>query len=124
MNKYLKIALYGFLTWLVPFAISFLVFPLRASNRAFFETIMAVVVAAVATIFAALYLRRVNAGWLRASIVIGVAWFLINLILDLFLFLPPSPMQMALPEYMMDIGLTYLIFPIVSIGQGYLLERK
>ena len=124
MNKYLKIALYGFLTWLVPFAISFLVFPLRASNRAFFETIMAVVVAAVATIFAALYLRRVNTGWLRASIVIGVAWFLINLVFDLFLFLPPSPMQMALPDYMMDIGLTYLIFPMVSIGQGYVLERK
>ncbi len=33
-------------------------------------------------------------------------------------------MQMSLGDYMMDIGITYLIIPVVTIGMGFLLERK
>ena len=109
MKKILKVIGYGFLTWLIPFAISFVVFPLRASQRAFFETIMAVVVAATAALFSALYLRKVQAGWLKDGALIGGVWFAVNLVVDLLLFIPPSPMQMPLADYMMDIGLTYLI---------------
>ena len=51
---------------------------------------------------------------------IGVVWFLISVMIDLFLFLPPSPMQMSITGYFMDIGITYLIIPIITIGMGYL----
>jgi len=124
MNRYLKIVLFGFLTWLISFVVSFAVFPLRASQRAFFETIMAVAVAAVAVFFTVLYLRRANAGFLREGALIGIAWFIINLLIDLPLFMLDSPMQMAFADYMMDIGLTYLIYPVVSVGCGYLLDQK
>jgi len=124
MNKYLRIILFGFLTWLVPFAVSFFVFPFRISNRGFFETVMAVTVTAVAVAFTLLYLRQVKHGFLGESVVIGVAWFVINIAIDLLLFLPPSPMQMPFGDYMLDIGLTYLIYPIVTIGFGYWSERK
>ncbi len=124
MKKILKIVGYGFLTRLIPFAISFVVFPLRASQRPFFETIMAVVVAATAVLFSALYLRRVQVGWLKEGALIGGVWFAVNIVIDLLLFLPPSPMQMVFADYMMDIGLTYLIYPIVAMGCGYLLEQK
>lgn len=40
MIKYLKIIYFGFLTWLIPFAVSFAVFPFRTANRGFFETVM------------------------------------------------------------------------------------
>jgi uncharacterized membrane protein YpjA len=124
MNKYLKIVLFGFLTWLIPFAVSFVVFPFKASNRGLFETVMAVTVTAVAVIFASLYLNKVPRGFTRAGVLIGVAWFFVNIVIDLLLFLPPSPMQMSFPDYMTDIGFTYLIYPIVSIGCGYLLDWK
>ena len=124
MNQYVKVIQFGFLMWLIPFAVSFLVFPFHGSNRGFFETVMAVTVTAVAVAFSVLYLRRITGGFLKHGIVIGVAWFAINLFIDLLLFLPPSPMQMSFIDYMLDIGLTYLIFPIVTIGFGYLLEKK
>ncbi len=124
MKRFLRIVGLGFLTWLIPFAISFGVFPLRASQRAFFETIMAVVVAATAVIFAVLYLRRTQAGFLKEGALIGGVWLLVDIVIDLLLFLPPSPMQMPFADYMMDIGLTYLIFPIVTIGFGYALAEK
>jgi hypothetical protein len=124
MNKYLKIVLFGFLTWAIAFAISFVVFPFKASDRGLFESVMAVTVAALAALFAILYLRAVKTSFLKEGVLIGGVWFLVNLVIDLFLFLPPSPMQMSLGAYMTDIGLTYLIYPIVTIGLGYLLEQK
>jgi hypothetical protein len=35
-----------------------------------------------------------------------------------------SPMQMSMGDYMMDIGLTYLIIPIITIGFGLILEKR
>ena len=124
MNQYLKIIWFGFLTWLIPFAVSFGVFPFKATNRGLFETVMAVTVTAVAVGFAVVYLRRAPGEFLRQGVLIGALWFSVNIAIDLFLFLPPSPMQMTLVDYMTDIGFTYLIYPIVAIGFGYLLEQK
>lgn len=124
MNKYLKVILLGFLTWLIAFAVSFLVFPLRSSQRPFFETIMAVTVTAVAVFFSILHLRKVRAHFLQEGALIGVAWFLVNLAIDLPLFLLDSPVKMSFPDYMTDIGLTYLIYPVVTIGFGYLLDAQ
>jgi len=33
-------------------------------------------------------------------------------------------MQMTLRNYMMDIGITYLMIPIMTIGMGYMAENK
>jgi hypothetical protein len=41
-----------------------------------------------------------------------------NIALDLPLMLLPSPMQMALAEYGADIGLTYAMIPIITMGIG------
>jgi hypothetical protein len=85
---------------------------------------MAVTVTALAVLFAILYLRTLKTNYLREGAFIGGVWFLVNVVIDLFLFLPPSPMQMSLGAYMTDIGLTYLTYPIVTIGFGYILEHK
>jgi hypothetical protein len=123
MKKYLKIALFGFLTWLIPFIVAFLIFQLKSSYRPLFESIMAVVVTASAVLFAILYFRKLISGFLREGILTGVIWFIINIILDLMLFME-GPMKMSFSDYMMDIGLTYLIIPVVTTGLGYLLQRK
>lgn len=38
--------------------------------------------------------------------------------IDLCLFLPSSPMQMTFNNYLSDIGITYLIFPIITISMA------
>ncbi|MBN1391515.1 MAG: hypothetical protein JW947_01785 [Sedimentisphaerales bacterium] len=123
MKKYLKVVLFGFLTWLVPFTVSFLIFPLKSSNRAFFESIMAVVVAISAVLFTVLYLKKLSSGFLREGILAGIIWFVINIVIDLMLFME-GPMKMSFADYIMDIGFTYLIIPAVTIGFGFLLQRK
>jgi hypothetical protein len=53
----------------------------------------------------------------------GVIWLGINLILDLLLFME-GPMKMPFVDYIVDIGLTYLLIPIITAGFGYLLEEQ
>lgn len=123
MRRVWKVIVFGVLTWLIPFAVSILIFSIHETQRPLFESIMPVVVTLCAVLFAVLYLRRVSGAFLREGIVIGAAWLVINLLIDLPLF-SAGPMAMPLAEYFKDIGLTYLIIPSVTIGFGFLLERK
>ena len=45
MTSVRKAVLFGFLIWLIPFVVAFIIFPLRESSRPLFESIMPVTVA-------------------------------------------------------------------------------
>jgi hypothetical protein len=124
MNKNLKIILYGFLVWLVPFAVSFIIFPLRASMRPLFESIMPLVLTIIVVILAYYYLKDLETNLVKEGVLIGLSWLAINLIIDLMLFLPASPMQMNILDYFMDIGLTYIIIPVITVGMGIMANNK
>jgi hypothetical protein len=95
MNKYLKIGLFGFLLWLIPFAVSVLIFPLRISQRPLFESIMPVVIAIWTVFFSIIYLSRSKSDFLKDGIYIGIAWLLISIVLDLMIFIE-GPIKMPL----------------------------
>ena len=122
MNKYVKIGLFGFLLWLIPFAVSVLIFPLRTSQRPLFESIMPVVIAIWTVFFSILYLTRTGGGFLKEGIFIGLAWLLLSIILDLMIFME-GPLKMPFLDYVTDIGVTYLIIPTITSGFGYLMDH-
>ncbi len=123
MNSLKKALLFGFFIWLIPFLVSVLIFPLRTSSRALFESIMPVVLTICVVFFLILYFRKVEDGFLREGIILGVRWLAISLLIDLPLFMW-GPMKMTLADYMMDIGLTYLIIPTITIGAGYIMSKR
>ena len=123
MKSIKKVLLYGFLVWLIPFIVSFLIFPLKSSNRALWESIMPVVITISAVPFLILYFSKLQAHFLKEAVLLGIIWLAISLILDLLLFME-GPMKMSFADYMMDIGLTYLMIPTISIGFGCLLEKR
>ena len=124
MNKYVKLVGFGFLIWLIPFLVSFVIFPLRNANRPLFESIMPVFLALTAMIISVLYFKKVEKESLKEGLIAGVLWFVLSLVIDLMLFLPASPMQMRFSDYMVDIGLTYLIILMIPIGIGALVRKK
>jgi hypothetical protein len=124
MNKYLKLCLFGFLIWLIPFLVSFLISSLRETNRPLFESIMPIILTVTTIVFSILYLKKIKENQVNESILAGLIWFCISIIIDLIMFLPESPMQMTFIDYIMDIGITYLIIPIVAIGLGYMMEKE
>jgi len=123
VNKYLKTGLFGFLLWLIPFAVSVLIFPLRISQRSLFESIMPVVIAVWTVFFTIFYLFRIKSNFLKEGIFIGIAWLLMSIVLDLMIFIE-GPLKMPLWDYATDIAVTYLMIPAITSGFGYLMEHR
>ncbi len=122
MNKNLKIVLYGFLVWLIPFTLSFFIYPLKTPMYSLFESIMSVLIAVASIIFSYLYFKDIKTNFVREGILTGIVWFIIAIVIDLVMFMPASPMHMNFIDYMMTIGVKYLIIPVVTIGSGYLAQ--
>ena len=119
----LKALAYGFILWLVPFLAALALYQVRNTDRIFFETLMPIIITLVAVILAYFYFKGVKANFLKEGIIIGILWPVISIVLDLLMF-TWGPMAMSPADYMKDIGLTYLVYTIIMIGIGYLLEKK
>ncbi len=124
MNKNLKIVLFGFLVWLIPFAVSFFIYPLKTPMYSFFESIMSVLIAVAAIILSYLYFKDIKTNFVMEGILTGIVWFIIAIIIDLLMFMPASPMHMNFTDYMMTVGIKYLIIPVVTVGTGYVAQNK
>ncbi|NOZ09186.1 MAG: hypothetical protein GXO91_10005 [FCB group bacterium] len=122
--KSIKLAFgYGFLLWLIPFIIAFLIYPLKEVGSPMFETIMPLVLTFCCMIFTYRYFRSCHADYLSEGLKLGFLWFGISLVIDLVMF-SRGPMQMPFLDYMADIGFTYLIFPIITVGAAHLLADR
>jgi hypothetical protein len=105
--------LLGLLSWLIPFAVSFVAFPLKKSNAPLFATLMFLIVLVTAGALLNRYFldRPVP---IREAAVVGALWFVMNLVFDypMFAF---GPMKMTALAYYSEIGLVYLTFPIFAL---------
>ena len=124
MKSTKKAILYGFLIWLIPFVVAFIIYPIHESNRPLFESIMPVVVVLCVVIFSKIYFNKVETNFKNEGIRLGLIWIIISLVIDLILFMPQSPMHLSFLDYLMDIGITYLMIPVITIGFGCLLDKK
>jgi hypothetical protein len=119
-----KALLYGLGVWAVPFAVAFLIFPLRQSARPLFESIMPVAVASAVVGFAVPYFRKVNAAFTQEGLRLGLLWLLVCVAIDAPLMLFGGPMRMTPGQYLADIGVTYLIIPVITTGIGLVLAQS
>lgn len=113
---------YGLLIWLIPFAVAMALFQVRTTQRPLFESIMPVVLVACGIVLAERYFRLVTTDFLRHGLAIGLLWLAMSIALDLPVMLS-APISMTVPDYLMDIALTYLIYPILTVGLGIMLAR-
>jgi ABC-type tungstate transport system substrate-binding protein len=122
MTSIRKAIIFGFLVWAIPFAVAFMIFGIRESNRPLFESIMPVVLTGCAVLFSVLYFKKADKTSTTEGLKLGLIWLVISLIIDLGMFMQ-GPMKMPLVDYIADIGFTYLIIPIITTGCGHLLEK-
>jgi hypothetical protein len=111
---------FAVLAWLVPFVVSVFIFPLKRSHPPLFESVMGVTLAASTVLLGCIYLRRSA----RRSLVaqgarVGLIWMFANWVLDALMF-SGGPMKMSFGEYVMDIGIAYLMIPVITVGLGAL----
>jgi hypothetical protein len=127
MNRPLLIKnlLLGFLSWLIPFAVSFLFYKpggeLMVPYATFKTTIM--LVGTISGCFLLLrYFKLVENEYVWNGLVVGFSWLLINLLLDVIILIPM--MKTSFSEYFMSIGLGYLAIPVISFTIGYVLQPR
>jgi uncharacterized membrane protein YpjA len=125
MKKLLKVLLLGFLTWLVPFVFSCLFFSKEGQlliDMFLFKTIMIVLFSFLGALLLIRYFKGITGDYLKEGIIVGVAWLMINWILDFVVLIPIA--RMGVVTYFTQIGLRYLMIPTMSIAMGYLVEIK
>lgn len=127
MNKklFLRNLYFGFLSWLIPFAISFFCYNSKGELQmpySHFKTLMIVSGVLSGCILLVLYFKKLNNDYFLQSIMVGLTWFIINILFDAIILIPM--MKVNFGEYFLSIGLGYISIPIISISIGYLMQRK
>ncbi len=113
-----RTTLLGFLTWLVPFAVSFLFVDSSGHwiiPQPLFKSIMVVVFGGFGTALLVAAFRRIRPT-MRSGLALGGYWLAINLALDLAVLRPLAGMSVR--DYVYDIGLRYLLIPIIAAAMG------
>lgn len=117
--------LLGFLSWLIPFAVSFLFYKpggeLVVPYATFKSTIMVVGVVSGCYLLIK-YFKIIESDFIKNGVIVGLSWFVINIILDTVILIPI--MKTTFLDYFMTIGIGYFAIPAVSIAMGYLLKSK
>jgi len=81
MKKFLRLVLFGFLSWIVIFGASICLFGLKKENEHTFEILMGMVLTLCAVGFTLLYFRKVCAAFLREGVLLGLAFVTCNIFL-------------------------------------------
>lgn len=126
MKQYLKLVLFGFLAWLIPFVASFFFYDktghLVIADISLFKSIMIITGAATGAILLILYFKKIHERYLYHGILTGIVWLIINWGLDILILLPMA--KLSIYDYFAQIGLRYLVLPVMCIMAGYLLAKK
>lgn len=124
-NPFVRVIVSGFLSWLIPFVVSFLFYTpggeLAVPYSTFKSSIM--VVGTLSGCFLLIwYFGAVKDRFLWNGMIVGWSWFAINLILDALVLVPI--MKSTFSAYFMSIGLGYLSIPAISVAMAYLIEAR
>ena len=126
LGKAQMILLFGFLTWLLPFAASFFFYDPSASRMTIdndaFKSIMVVFSTLVGTLLLVKYFDAVKKDYVKEGLVVGVVWAAMNWAIDFAVLVPL--MKVDTPTYFMSIGMRYLVVPIISVGMGMAIENS
>jgi hypothetical protein len=125
MTNIVRLFLLGLITWIVPFVTAFFFMDKSGSlsiNVFLFKTIMILTGGITGAIALILFFKKIESAYFKQGFITGTVWFFINIVLDLFMLIPMS--KMSYPDYFMQIGLRYLMIPIMALLVGYLLETK
>ncbi|WP_394747521.1 hypothetical protein [Spongiimicrobium salis] len=125
IRKGLKIVVLGILIWMVPFLFGFLLYSETGELNVdifLFKSIMMINLAIITAFSINVYLGKAALSSLKNSAIVGVLWMLIVLLLDVLILLPRTTMDST--AYINQIGLRYMIIPIICLSSGYSLMKQ
>lgn len=115
----IRTSVLGLVTWAVPFVVSFLFFDRTGQllvPQPLFKSAMVVAFGGVGVVLLVVAFRNVRPTP-QSGLLLGCYWLAINLALDFLVLVPFT--KMAPVDYLFDIGLRYLLMPIVATAMGF-----
>ena len=122
MNKNAKIINYGLLVWLIPSLITVILGSFLAAMN-IFEIVSAVAIAVTVIVFSYLYLKGITENFIKESVLVGISWLVISIVLDIILILLGIS-QLTLTNYTIYVAPLYIIIPAISIGLGLYMNHR
>lgn len=119
-----RIIFLGLVSGLVPFVVSFLFFDRTGQlviPQPLFKSLMVVLFGGLGVTLLVAAFRHVPQS-LWSGLALGCYWLAMNIVLDLLVLLPLANLQVVV-TYLYDIGLRYLLIPIISMGMGIVAAR-
>jgi hypothetical protein len=124
-NKLLRLFVLGFVTWFIPFVVSFGFYD-RTGNLnvtyGLFKCVMVVVSSVIGMVALSFHFKFIQKNFMREGLITGFTWLLINYLLDFFVLIPMSGISVG--QYFLTIGLGYLQIPVICLAVGMIVQRK
>lgn len=111
--------IYGFLTWIITIT---LILMSHNSNPYIFNIILDIIITVLSLILGINYLKSFKRDFLKEALVFGILIFIINIVLDQFYYNAVG-LPMNLVEYMLNVGLIYLVYPIIIGFIGFVFDN-
>ena len=111
--------IYGFLTWIVTIT---LILMSHNSNPYIFNIILDIIITVLSLILGINYLKSFKEDFLKEALVFGSLIFIINVVLDQFYYNAVG-LPMNFIEYMLNVGLIYLVYPIIIGFMGFVFDN-
>lgn len=113
----------AFLSWFVPFACAI---PFYGPGGLLidihlFKSVMIVIGSITAAILIVWGFRTISTGYTREAVVTGIVWLLANWFLDLIVLV--GLLGTPLPDYAGQIGLRYVMIPVMVIAAGIVADE-
>jgi len=120
MDKNLRIFFYGFLVWLIPFLVSWPLYSPKGEplyDLQVIKSFLIVVGSLVGALLAIRYFRDTEKDFAKEGAILGFSWLVINSVLDIIV-LVYLLKGMDLSAWAGQIGIRYLVMPIITIAMG------
>lgn len=118
-----RTSVFGLLSWAIPFFASFVFFSPDQGLTIpliLFKSIMIVFGSLSGVALLVWLFRSVRPGFM-SGLIVGLYWLAINCVLDIAILVPMS--GTGIGPWFTDIGLRYLVFPIIAIGMGLVADQ-
>lgn len=126
MDKNLKILFYGFLVWLIPFLVSWPMYSPQGQplyDLQVIKSVLIVIGVSVGAFLTLRYFRNVKKDYAKEGAILGISWFVINSALDIIVIVSFLK-GMDLITWAGQIGIRYLLMPIMTIAMGMAMEIR
>jgi hypothetical protein len=126
MDKNLRIFFYGFLVWLIPFLVSWPLYSPKGEplyDLQVIKSFLIVVGSLVGALLAIRYFRDTEKDFAKEGAILGFSWLVINSVLDIIV-LVYLLKGMDILTWAGQIGIRYLVMPIMTIAMGVAMEMR